>query len=73
MYSYITLILLDYYCFHFDHNNTPGANTDETRIVTKLIERRLETPKDEPWFSWDDRYEQDPSYLKPDFSKYKMR
>ena len=48
----------------------PNKNTDETTIVTKLIDHRIKKPKDEPWFGWDLRYPKDPKFLNPNFTDY---
>lgn len=49
---------------------TPRSDFDESGLVTRLMQQRLSTPADEPWFGWDPRYPQSKELLRPDFTKF---
>ena len=51
----------------------PHADFDEVGLVTKLMQKRLSTSDDEPWFGWDPRYPQSKEFLQPDFSKFQSK
>lgn len=48
----------------------PPADFDEGGLVTKLMQKRLAAPADEPWFGWDPRYPQAKEVLEPDFANF---
>ena len=54
-------------------NYTPCEDFDEGGLVTKLMQKRLSTSDDEPWFGWDPRYPQSVEFLQSDFSKFESK
>ncbi len=56
-----------------EHIYSPDPNFDESSLVTELIEIRLASSFDEPWFGWDPRYPQTKNVLEPDFSKFESK
>ncbi|MCG7494581.1 hypothetical protein [Thalassobius sp. Cn5-15] len=51
----------------------PRDDFDEGGLVTRLMQKRLSTTDDEPWFGWDSRYPQSKEFLQPDFSKFESK